>query len=196
MADTPPIKSSLPVNELELVHCAQQGDSGAFSTLVLTHQTFVYNVILRMVGDPVEAQDLAQDTFVRAWRALPQFRGEAQFRTWLYRIAVNLVYNQRPKIKREMASLPVDDVEELPMPAANLPEVGAERAERRTFLYRQIEQLSPSYRLLVMLRYQQDLSYEEIADVVGMPLGTVKTGLFRAHAQLRKALGEHEKMTL
>lgn len=175
--------------EQALVSRARGGDAGAFGELVLAHQTFVYNLALRATNDPLEAQDVAQEAFVRAWQALPAFRGAASFRTWLYRITLNLCYNRFPRFRREIMALPVDETSEALLPGGPLtPEQAVEAGELTHRLHAEIERLPESYRILVMLRYQQDLSYEEIAHATGLPLGTVKTGLFRAHARLRAAL--------
>lgn len=183
------------VNEAALVQQAQCGNADAFAELVHTHERFVYNLALRMVGNQPEAEDLAQEAFVRAWMALPNFRGQAQFRTWLYRIATNLCYNRLPGLRREIAEVGDDCLEDALCdevlhigPAEHL-----EGEEERAYLQQAIEGLPESYRLLVTLRYQQDLPYEEIAQVVNLPLGTVKTGLFRAKQQLREALRSYQE---
>jgi RNA polymerase sigma-70 factor (ECF subfamily) len=157
---------------------------------VLLHEDFVYNLALRVLGDPVEAEDLAQEAFVRAWLGLPNFRGQSQFRTWLYRIVANLCYNRLPGLRRELSSLGDDCLDNIVCdevlninPADNL-----QAREQRAALHEAIAQLPESYRLLVALRYQQELSYEEIAAVANLPLGTVKTGLFRAKERLRQML--------
>lgn len=180
-------------DEKKLVQRAQNGDADAFGALVAEHQQFVYNLALRAVNDPHEAEDLAQEAFVRAWLALPNFRGQSQFRTWLYRIVTNLCYNRLPKLRREMTAMGDDEADDLPDEALTAPEAGLEADERRAFLQGQIESLPESYKILVTLRYQQELSYEEIASVVSLPLGTVKTGLFRAKARLRHALRQYEE---
>lgn len=176
--------------ETKLVQHARLGDAQAFGELVLMHQSFVYNLALRGCGDPQEAQDLAQEAFLKAWQALPGFRQEARFSTWLYKIVLNLCYNRRPRLKREMEALPVDDAaESLPLPGEGAnPARIMEKNELRALLQQKIQQLTPAQRLLVQLRYQQELSYEEIAEITAMPLGSVKTGLFRTHAALRAAL--------
>lgn len=175
--------------ERALVARARAGDTGAFGELVLAHQTFVYNLALRAMNDPIEAQDAAQEAMVRAWQALPSFRGSASFRTWLYRITINLCYNRSPQLRRKIAELPVDEtVEDQLAGSSPTPEQEFETGEMRRRLHAEIERLSEAYRILVMLRYQQDLSYDEISQATGMPLGTVKTGLFRAHARLKAAL--------
>jgi RNA polymerase sigma-70 factor (ECF subfamily) len=186
-----------PDHERAVVQRARSGDTGAFGELVLQHQTFVYNLALRALGDANDAQDLAQEAFLRAWQGLPSFRGASGFRTWLYRIVMNLCYNRSPQLKKSLAQLPLDETVEEWLPAGSeSPERLIEAGELRGYLHRQIERLPESYRLLVMLRYQQDLSYEEIAEVTGMPLGTVKTGLFRAHARLKSALQTPEARPL
>jgi RNA polymerase sigma-70 factor (ECF subfamily) len=183
-----------PAAERSLVDRARSGDPQAFGELVLAHQTFVYNLALRALADPEEARDIAQEAFLRAWRGLPAFRGASGFRTWLYRIVMNLCYNRSPQLKKSLADLSLDAGdgetpagERLPS-AAPSPEDELEAGELRRTLHRLIDALPPTYRLLTLLRYSQDLSYEEIAEATGMPLGTVKTGLFRAHARLRAAL--------
>lgn len=183
-----------PADERATVQRAQAGDTQAFGELVLAHQTFVYNLALRVLGDTNEAQDLAQEAFVRAWQGLASFHGASSFRTWLYRIVMNLCYNRSPQLKKHLAQLDFEDqAEEWISGAEQLPEQALEVRQLRLYLHQQIERLPETYRLLVLLRYQQDLSYEEIAEVTGMPLGSVKTGLFRAHNRLRETLQAHER---
>jgi RNA polymerase sigma-70 factor (ECF subfamily) len=174
----------------ELVRRAQTGDHEAFSALVVEYQSFVFNLALRAIGDPREAEDIAQEAFVRAWQALPRFRGQAQFRTWLYRIVTNLCYTRRPRLRRELADVGTDDVATLLDGSWRNPVDQMERAELRRFLHHQIALLPQAQRMLLMLRFQQELSYEDIAAIVDMPLGTVKTGIFRA--RLRAALAQYE----
>lgn len=181
-------------NEAELVRRAQAGDTEAFGALVTEHQRFVYNLALRATSNAHEAEDVAQEAFVRAWLALPNFRRQAQFRTWLYRIVTNLCCNRLPRLRRDLSALSEEDIGEYsaPVDERTNPAYDVEASEQRAFLHQRIAALPESYRLLVSLRYQDELSYEEIADVLGLPLGTVKTGLFRARAQLREALREFE----
>jgi RNA polymerase sigma-70 factor, ECF subfamily len=176
--------------ETNLIRLAQAGDREAFGILVEQHQRYVYNLALRVVGNPQDAEDLAHEAFVRAWLAITNFRQEARFRTWLFRIVTNLCYNRLPGLRRELSELGEDCLAELPdEPSPDLdPVAGLEAEETRSYLHEQIDRLPESYRLLVILRYQQNLSYEEIARVVSLPLGTVKTGLFRAKDRLRQTL--------
>jgi RNA polymerase sigma-70 factor (ECF subfamily) len=180
-------------NEAEVVARAKTGDTGAFDMLVAEHQAFVYNLAFRVLGNPQEAEDAAQDAFVRAWRALPRFRSQARFRTWLYRITANVCYNRLPKLRRELAAIGEDDVADHPDPGAGAPHEGLEAAERRAWLHRQIETLPEAYRLLITLRYQRELAYEEIAEITSLPMGTIKTGLFRAKERLRNMLAACEE---
>ena len=171
---------------------ARAGDVEAFGALVVAHQQFVYNLAWRALGDEHEAQDAAQEAFIRVWQALPNFRGQAQFRTWLYRIVTNLCYSRLPRLRQQVAALGDLEMGSLPDEAQADPADQAEAGEQRAFLWQQIDALPESYRVLVMLRYQQGLAYEEIATVMSLPLGTVKTGLFRARARLREALREFQ----
>lgn len=172
----------------ELVRRAQAGEQEAFGALVLAHQQFVYNLAWRALDDPHEAEDVAQEAFVRAWLALPNFRAQAQFRTWLYRIVTNLCYNRLPRLRRELTALGDAEMTDWPDTAQTDPAAEVESAERRAHLYEAMDRLPESYRLLVLLRFQQGLAYEEIAMVTSLPLGTVKTGLHRARAKLKDAL--------
>jgi RNA polymerase sigma-70 factor (ECF subfamily) len=181
-------------SEAELVRRAQLGDTQAFGELVLAHQQFVYNLALRSLSDSQEAEDVSQEAFVRAWLALPNFRGKSKFRTWLYRIVTNLCYNRLPRLRTELSALGEDQVIDYPAEEEYTdPLSGLEAEQRRAFLHQQIEALPESYRLLISLRFQQDLSYAEIAEIVSMPIGTVKTGLFRARERLREALQVYEE---
>ncbi len=180
-------------NEAEVVARAQAGDTVAFERLVVEHQTFVYNLALRVLGNEQEAEDAAQEAFVRAWLSLPKFRADARFSTWLYRIVTNLCCNRIPRLRRELTAIGEDDLMEQPDFRSAMPQEGAEAAERRIWLQHKIDALPESYRLLITLRYLQELPYEEIASITGLPLGTVKTGLFRARERLRSDLKTYEE---
>ena len=180
-------------DEHKLVERARAGDVEAFGALVLAHQQFVYNLAWRALGDEQDAQDAAQETFLRVWQSLPNFRGQAQFRTWLYRIVTNLCYSRLPRLRQQVAALGDLEMVSLPDDTQADPAAQVEAGEQRAFLWQQIDELPESYRMLVLLRYQQGLAYEEIATVMSLPLGTVKTGLFRARARLRDALREFQE---
>jgi RNA polymerase sigma-70 factor (ECF subfamily) len=182
-------------NEQAVLQRAQKGDTEAFAALVDEHQRYIYNLALRVLKDEDEALDLTQETFVRAWTALPNFRGQSQFRTWLYRIVTNLCYNRLPNLRRSLTDLGDDVIADIPEtdPTFDNPARGFESRELRLYLHQAIEDLDENYRLLISLRYQNELSYEEIAGMLNLPLGTVKTGLFRAKEQLRRALETYQE---
>jgi RNA polymerase sigma-70 factor (ECF subfamily) len=185
----------MPDTEQHLIQRAQKGDQEAFSALVTEHQRYVYNLALRVLKNEEEALDLTQETFVRAWTALPNFRGQSQFRTWLYRIVTNLCYNRLPNLRRSLNELGHDVIAELPDTEIHFdnPAHALESRELRSYLHQAIDHLDENYRLLISLRYQNELSYEEIAAMLNLPLGTVKTGLFRAKEQLRRALETYQE---
>lgn len=187
--------------EQSLIQRAQRGDPDAFATLVDEHQRYVYNLALRVVRDENEALDLTQETFVRAWTALPNFRGQSQFRTWLYRIATNLCYNRLPGLRRSLNDLGDDILPDVPESgdSGSNPLRAIESKEIRSQLHQAIDQLDANYKILIVLRYHDELSYEDIASLLNLPLGTVKTGLFRAKEKLRLALqglAPEEKWTI
>jgi len=180
-------------HEQSLIQRAQKGDQDAFASLVDEHQRYIYNLAFRVLKDENEALDLAQETFVRAWTALPNFRGQSQFRTWLYRIVTNLCYNRLPNLRRSLNDLGDDVIEEIPETKIDNPAHEFESGETRAHLYKAIDELGSNYKLLITLRYQHELSYEEIASTLNLPLGTIKTGIFRAKEQLRKSLAHLEE---
>jgi len=180
------------IDDEALVLRAQQGDKLAFAALVDRHATYVYNLALRVLRRPEEAEEVAQEAFVRAWRGLPGFQRSAQFQTWLYRIVVNLCYNRLPQLKRELTTLVPDAAAQHLADPQQQVETGLLSAELQQLLHQAIEELPEHYRLLITLRYLQELSYNEIVEVTGLPLGTVKTGIHRARALLRTALEEYE----
>lgn len=179
-------------DEQQLISRAQRGDTAAFEVLVAHHAQLVYNLALRTLQDAQEAEDVAQEAFVRAWRGLPRFRAEARFQTWLYRIVTNLCYNRLPRLRQALAALPQEVVELLPDNRQRV-ETAVIAQERHQHLFQAIDELPESYRMLITLRHLQQLSYDEIAEVTGLPLGTVKTGIFRARQQLRQVMMRYER---
>jgi RNA polymerase sigma-70 factor (ECF subfamily) len=176
-----------------LVSAAQRGDHEAFAALMTRHQRYVYNLAYRLLQDTHEAQDLTQEAFLRAWKGLETFRGQAKFTTWLYRIVTNLCYNRLPRLQQQVAELDVETVGTLALPENQSPVALAETADRHVWLHRQVAVLPPKYRLVIALFYLQELSYQEIAQVLGVPLGTVKTHLFRAREWLKKQVQRSQK---
>ncbi|MCL4265451.1 MAG: sigma-70 family RNA polymerase sigma factor [Anaerolineae bacterium] len=181
-------------DEQGIIRQAQAGDTAAFATLVEKYGQLVFNLALRTLHDRLEAEDIAQETFVRAWRALPRFRAEAQFTTWLYRITINLCYNRLPHLRQELAAMDADEVTGLPDERQTM-ETRLVTVELMAQVQTAVINLPDSYRLLITLRHIHDLSYQEIAEVTNLPLGSVKTGIFRARRLLRQVLQPYEELT-
>jgi RNA polymerase sigma-70 factor (ECF subfamily) len=178
-------------SDTELVVRARQGDEAAFEQLVLRHQRYVFNLAYRVLGDYTEAEDMTQEAFVRVWRGLSGFRGQARFTTWLYRIVHNLCLNRLPGLRRELLQTePLEEV--LADPGPSPADLFAVR-EQMAFLHAQLDRLPEKYRLVLTLRYLQHLSYDEIAAALEMPMGTVKTHIHRARRLLRERLSQWEK---
>lgn len=177
-------------NDAELVARARRGDEAAFEQLVLRHQRYAFNLAYRVIGNYAEAEDVTQEAFVRAWRGLPGFRGQARFTTWLYRIVYNLCLNRLPRLRREL--LQAEPLEEAVVNPAPAPPDVFEVQERLAFLHEELNRLPAKYRLVLTLRYLQDLSYAEIAAALDVPMGTVKTHLHRARRLLTERLRQWE----
>ena len=181
-------------DELTLVQQAAGGDQKAFEQLVLTYQKPVYNLALRMTGNPDDACDLAQETFLNAWRGLPFFKFDAAFSTWLYRLASNACISfLRAKKRRATVSTVFLDAEEgeqelsLPDPGPQ-PEERLLRKEERAQIEAAINELEVEYREALSLCVFGGQSYQQIAEALGVREGTVKSRIFRAREKLRKKL--------
>jgi RNA polymerase sigma-70 factor (ECF subfamily) len=175
----------------DLVAWSKAGDLEAFGELVRRYQKPVFRIVLRMVRSPDDADDLTQDTFVRAHRGLKTFKDEYDFHPWLYRIAVNQAINFLNKRKRQAAA-DLDEVPEGDIRAGPEPESPLQSASRQELLNRlesALDKLPEEQRTVFLLRVQEGLSYEEIAETMDTPKGTVMSRLARARMALRKHLG-------
>ncbi|NNF62810.1 MAG: sigma-70 family RNA polymerase sigma factor [Acidimicrobiia bacterium] len=150
--------------------------------MVRLHQDFVYGAILRVVRSPILAEDLTQETFIRAYRGLDEFRGDAQLRTWLYRIGTNLALNA---VTRQREA-PTDQLPDTAHQSS--PETDVELAHLRRHLSETIESLPESLRTPLILREYDGMSYQDIADDLDLPLNTVRTRILRARRALRREL--------
>lgn len=182
-------------NEQSLIRRAKQGDTDAFESLVNRHAQYVFNLALRVVKNPEEAEDMTQEAFLKAWRGLSNFREESKFNTWLYRIVTNVCYNRMPKVKRELAALPIDEFAQDLSDSQAPVDLAYLSTELGATIHQAIAELPESYSLLISLRHLQGMNYNEIAEVTGMPLGTVKTGIFRARKLLRESLHVYDYAT-
>lgn len=163
------------------------GDAPAFEELVMTYQHRVFGVALRMLGNRAEAEDVAQEAFVRAHRALGAFRGDAKLSTWLYAITSRLCLNRLASGERRLIRHGEDALLRL-SDAGPRPDAALERRELETALGRAIAELPEDRRIVVVLRDIEGLSYEEIAQVLELELGTVRSRLHRARAELKEKL--------
>ncbi len=187
---------------------AWQGDHtdhvrDVFRHLVAEYETRIYNLILRLIDDPDEAQDLTQDTFIAAYRAWGTFRQDSAVYTWLYRIAHNLTKNRLKQVRRRRQMEPTslderlhladgeDDVEREIVDWSLAPERALESRELGAFLNRQVARLPDDFREVVVLRDYHGLSYQEIADIVGCSVKAIKSRLFRARTILRDKLRQY-----
>ncbi len=175
----------------DLVARAQVGDGDALAQLILQTEQRVYNLAYRILQNRQEAEDMAQEIYLKVWRALPSFRGEAKFTTWLHAIATHASLNRLRKLKREPVVL-ADTEESLErLLARDADGTGSElEPGDRTYVWQQVRRLPVKYALVLTLFYQQQLSYEEITQVLGLPLGTVKAQLNRARLALARSLKE------
>ena len=178
--------------ERELISQASRGNRDAFGELIRRYEKKVFALSNRLCGNPEDAADAAQEAFFSAWRNLPNFRGDAQFSTWLYRLTSNACMDiLRREQRRNLHAGPSLDDEETPVElpdAAPAPHEIAETNELRRELLDALQELSPERRQVLILREIHQLSYEEIGKVTGLDAGTVKSRIHRARESLRKIL--------
>jgi len=179
-----------------LVERAQAGEQAAFATLVETYGDRIYSYLARMLSDREEAQDLAQETFVRAWESMGRFRGGASFGTWLYRIATNLAIDalrrKRRRSVEQSLDAPIESAEghtewQIRDPDRPPDEQAASRELTRE-VWRAVGEMAPKLRAVLIMYDFQQMSYEEISQSLSVPLGTVKSRLFNARKMLREKL--------
>jgi RNA polymerase sigma-70 factor, ECF subfamily len=178
------------VTDRELVATAVTGAEGGFEELVKRYQRPISAYVYRMVGNYESALDLTQEIFMKVYGSLNKYRSEFKFSTWIYKIAHNAAVDHlRRNSAREQSIVKGSegDQYELPIESGRLsPELESERKERRGEIETVIRSLPAAYRELIILRHSQDLTYEEIVEVTGLPLGTVKNRLFRAREMMRQ----------
>jgi RNA polymerase sigma-70 factor, ECF subfamily len=184
------VSESCEQDDTQLVTASRQGDQDAFALLVQRHQRCVFNLVLRMLQDYEDASEVTQEAFLAAWQGLPSFRGEARFATWLYRITYHCCVRQLERRKRERNLQAVIEAEQIleSMHKEKQAEDILERRDLQAMVREQMEQLPSQYRMVLILRHLQEMTYEEIADILSMPIGTIKTHLFRGRNLLKKRL--------
>lgn len=171
--------------ERELVRKALAGDERAFRKVLESHYPLIYSVVRGVAGQHGETDDIVQEVFIKIFRALGDFRGDSRLSTWIYRIArneaLNAIDRRRPQV------IPIEDCADLP-DAGESPETSHRRRIGRERLERLLERLDEKQRVAIELRYIGDKSYEEIAEIMDIPLGTVKTYIYRAKLSLKRMM--------
>ena len=178
------------LSDLDCAAAARGGDHAAFAELVRRHQDAVYRFVLRMVRSRDEALEIAQDAFLRAWEALPQWQPEAQFRTWLFRIASNAALDALRR-RRVVGFVPFEETFDAPSADPD-PAKRLELKQEIVALEASLARLSPEHREILLLREVEDMSYEEIGAVLNLSEGTVKSRLARARAGLLETHRENK----
>ena len=185
------------VSELDLVKRCQAGDADAFDELVVRYRTRVFGMIYNMVHNEQDAWDLAQDSFVKAWKSIKRFRGQSSFYTWIYRIVMNVTIDSLRRKQIKGAGAEFDDSIQLkeidpasktvPKPDA-MPYENMQRGEIRAQIEQAIKQLTPEHRAVILMKEIEDMQYHEIADALGCSIGTVMSRLFYARKRLQGLL--------
>jgi len=202
----PPVKSGAQHGttvEADLLRRARAGDRAAFGQIALLYQDRLYNGIVRLVGDRETARDVVQETFARGLSKLDGFRGESGAYTWLFRIAMNLAITELRRTQRQHtfsidrgAKWPDDDSDAPAMRLASDDEPApavVERRERAGVVLAALGRIDPDYRAVLVMRDVEGFDYQQMADVLGLPLGTLKSRLFRARVALRDELKEYSQ---
>jgi len=182
--------ASTDSNELDWISRAQHGDSQAFGELVEKHRQGVLNVVYRMCGDPQLAEEAAQEAFLRAWQNLRRYNPQFAFRNWVYRIALNIAIDG---LRRRAETVLIED--EMLTADADSPEATLERQEQAEQVRQVVLGLPPASRAVLILREYEGMTYQEIADSLDIPIGTVMSRLNYARGQVRQSLRRYWETT-
>lgn len=193
-------KSQNTIDDLELVKKATSGDSRAYEKLLKKYRKSVYYMLMKMVNNPDDAEDLTQEAFAKAFNSMHKFDPKYAFSTWLFRIATNncIDFIRKKRVQTISIDNPYEsddgDTMTFDIKDPNLdPNEVMLKKQRKEYLRKAVDNLPPKYKILVELRYFQELSYEEVADELDLPLGTVKAQLFRARELLNQELKHMQK---
>ena len=185
-------KKATPIvdqHEIDLVKRCQNRDMQAMEEIVGQYENQVYNIAYGMLGSPEDAQDITQDVFVSIWEKIGQFRFRSKFSTWLYRIAKNMSLNEKSRrTNRKTDVVEIDDSQAWVPVAHQTPEDEILASEQQQILHKALGQLKESYRIILVLREMEELSYEDLSAVLGCSIGRVKSRLYEARMQLRGIL--------
>jgi RNA polymerase sigma-70 factor (ECF subfamily) len=179
------------ISDAEYVQKLQSGQVDAFEALIRRHEKTIFNLVYRMLGDYDDAAETTQEVFLSAYRAIGQFRGDANFSTWLYRIALNHATTRRKTMNtHHQRQVPLENTEPLSDPQPG-PAESMEKKEIRETVQRALNSLSADDATVILLRDLQDVSYDEVARVLEVPVGTVKSRLHRARQALKSELASY-----
>ena len=181
------------ISNSELVRKSQLGDKAAFEQLVIRHQELVFSLAYKLTGNREMANDVAQETFIRAWKAIEKFRGDSTFSTWIYRITVNTAWTLRKKAKKHN-TLNIDDTyEPIVIDEKKDPELVAINSDLSSVLINALDKIPIEQRIIVELKNIEGRSHKEIADYLDISVTAAKVRLHRAHQKLRQILEEVER---
>ena len=185
---------SLPTTDSDIVLQVLDGDQNAFSVLLKRYRGAIYGLIYKMVQDKSDTEDLVQETFIKAYSALKSFNAEYAFSTWLFKIASNncIDFLRKKRLQTTSIDKPTESkdgtvTKDFPDPIIN-PEMQLIEAEKRSIIDRAIDSLPKKYKIAIVMRHKEEKSYEEISEILDIPLGTVKARIFRGREKLKKYL--------
>lgn len=179
------------IGDAECVKRVQRGDTDSFEILVRRHQKAIFNLVYRLLGDYDEAAEIAQEVFLSAFKSIHQFRGEANFSTWLYRIGLNHASTRRKSLRSaQQRHIPLDGTEVIADCSVD-PAKDAEHKEIQNRVQQALDSLDPEDARIILLRDLQDVTYEDVSEMLDIPIGTVKSRLHRARQALRARLAPY-----
>jgi RNA polymerase sigma-70 factor (ECF subfamily) len=183
------------VADRQLIAECLQGRTEAFGELVRRYQDRLYNALYRFLDSSEDAQDVVQETFLSAYQSLRGFKGDSQFFTWLYRIAMNHAVDlkRKQRVVLRLDSQRTEESQPLDTSAGSRPEEATERNEETEKLRRALNKLSPEHRIALIMKDLEGMKYEEMAEVLGVPIGTIRSRLHRARVELREILEQAER---
>src|SRR3954452_25316676 len=197
MTDEPSLPADPAAQDIAWMARIKEGDTEALRELIEAHQHRIVGAVTRMLGDEMDAEDLAQQVFIRVWKSAPRYEPTAKFTTWLFKITRNLVFNELRRRRRhgtQSLDAVVDD-DHLPLQAADTsskaPDTAMLDAEMQTAIQAAIDQLPEMQRMAIVLRRYDEFSYEEIAEILSLSVPAVKSVLFRARTELREKLRQY-----
>ena len=188
-----PINQSNEISNSELVRKSQLGEKDAFEQLVIRHQELVFSLAYKLTGNREMANDVAQEAFIRAWKAIEKFRGDSTFSTWIYRITVNTAWTLRKKARKHNTLNIEDTYEPIVIDEKKDPELVAINSDLSSILINALDKIPIEQRIIVELKNIEGRSHKEIADYLDISVTAAKVRLHRAHQRLRQILEEVER---